>query len=298
MMRLASIYGDDLASSRLCLERSGEYVAVEDLATQAGVPRLRGLRDVGDLFARGADVLAELATLDPGSVEPLPREATRLAPPVRWPSKIVCVGLNYAAHIEESRISRPERIVLFSKYPSCLVGDGDDVILPMVTTQLDYEGELALVIGRRARGVSAAEALGYVGGFTIINDISARDLQQAEPQWVRGKALDTFAPLGPVVVDSASAPEIGEMHIRTLVNGEVRQDASCGLMITPVPELIEYISRDITLEPGDLIATGTPAGVALGMEHPVYLADGDEVTVEIAGVGVLTSHIRAAADRR
>ncbi len=297
-MRLAAIYREDAVSSRLCLEHDGDFVAVDDLAAHAGVPRLAGLRDVGDLFARGADATSELAALDPRSVAPLPRGEARLAPPVRWPSKIICVGLNYAAHIEESRVSRPERIVLFSKYPSCLVADGDDVVLPAVTTQLDYEGELAVVMGRRARGVSAAEALEYVGGFTVINDISARDLQLSEPQWVRGKALDTFAPLGPVVVDRASAPEIAEMHIRTLVNGEVRQDASCELMITPVPELIEHISRDITLEPGDLIATGTPAGVALGMENPVYLADGDEVKVEIAGVGVLTSHIRAASGGR
>lgn len=297
-MRLATLQRPDSGSSRLCLEHEGGFVAVDDIAAQAGASRLTGLRDVGDLFALGPEAVDELRQLDVAHVAPLGADEGRLAPPVRWPSKIICVGLNYAAHIEESRASRPERIVLFSKYPSCLVAHGDDVLLPDVTTTLDYEGELAVVIGRRAHAVAAEDALDYVGGFTIINDISARELQQAEPQWVRGKALDTFAPLGPVVVDTASAPAISEMHIRTLVNGEVRQDASCTLMITPVPALIEYISRNITLEPGDLLATGTPAGVALGMENPVYLADGDQVVVEISGIGALTSRIRAVQAHR
>ena len=185
--------------------------------------------------------------------------------------------------------------MLFAKFPSCLVGDRAPVVIPAVSTQLDYEGELGVVIARTAKGVTSAEALEYVGGYTIVNDVSARDLQGAEPQWIRGKGTQpTFAPLGPVFLDAASAPPIGEMHIRTRVNGELRQDASCSLMLTPVPELIEYISANITLEPGDVIATGTPSGVGLGMDPPTYLEDGDSVSVEINAIGVLTNPIVAA----
>jgi 2-keto-4-pentenoate hydratase/2-oxohepta-3-ene-1,7-dioic acid hydratase in catechol pathway len=210
---------------------------------------------------------------------------------VQRPSKIVCVGLNYAAHIEQSNLARPEHIVLFSKYASCLVADGDPILLPALTSKLDYEGELAVVIGRTAKGVRAADALSHVGGFTIMNDVSARDLQRAEPQWLRGKCLDTFAPLGPVVVDPQEAPAIEDMRIRTLVNGEVRQDAPCSLMITGVPELIEHISAGITLEPGDIIATGTPSGVAAEADDPVFLSAGDVVDVEIEGLGKLRNPV-------
>ncbi len=296
-MRLAALLAPGSEGSRLHLETNDGYVSVDELAAASGMTQLRGLADVSALFSRGDEAVAALSALDPLEVAPV-AGPVGFAPPVRRPSKIICVGLNYAAHVEESRTSRPERILLFSKYPSCLVGHEGTIELPAATRELDYEGELAVVIGRRAKGVQAEDALGFVGGFTIINDVTARDLQEAEPQWVRGKALDTFAPLGPVVVDTASAPPIRDMHIRTLVNGELRQDASCALMITPVPELIAYISAGITLEPGDIIATGTPAGVAFGMEHPVYLAEGDTVAVEIAGVGTLVSHIATARAQR
>jgi len=292
-MHLAALYQNDSTESQLYVEVNGGYIAVDDLALEGGSPHLSGLHDVGELFELGPDAIHELDALDWVGVPPVAEHEARFAPPIRKPGKIICVGLNYLAHIEESLVSRPSHIVLFSKYSSCLVGHRGEVVRPKATKQLDYEGELAVIIGRRARGVGAGDASEYIGGFTIINDISARDLQVAEPQWVRGKALDTFAPLGPIVVDRASAPEIEEMHITTLVNGELRQDASCSLMITPVEELVEYISRDITLEPGDLIATGTPAGVAFGMANPVYLANGDEVTVTISGIGTLSSFVRA-----
>jgi 2-keto-4-pentenoate hydratase/2-oxohepta-3-ene-1,7-dioic acid hydratase in catechol pathway len=210
------------------------------------------------------------------------------------PGKIICVGLNYAAHVAESRGNRPERIVLFAKFPSCVIGPGEPIELPAVTGELDYEGELCVIIGERSKGVKAADALDHIGGFTVINDVSARDLQSAEPQWIRGKALDTFAPLGPVVLDAIGAPPIAEMHIRTLVNGEVRQDAGCDQMLTTVPELVEHISAAITLEPGDLIATGTPSGVGMAMNPPAWLADGDVVSIEIEPIGTLTNPVRAA----
>jgi len=292
-VKLAALYTGLGDESSLHLGVNAGYVSVDELARVAGSTRLLDLRDVGDLFALGDDAVEELRALSATATTPTVIAPPRLASPVRRPSKIICVGLNYMDHIEESGGKRPGRIVLFAKFPSCVVGSGEEIILPNITRELDYEGELGVVMGRRAKGVSAREALSYVGGFTVVNDVSARDLQIAEAQWIRGKALDTFAPIGPVVVDIASAPPIEEMRIITRVNGEVRQDASCSKMITSVPDLVAHISQSITLEPGDVIATGTPSGVALGMDPPVYLRSGDAVTVEIGGVGVLSNIVVA-----
>lgn len=292
-MKMAALYTGDGERTSLHLLVDEQYFAVDGLAREPEFAHLRGLRDVGDLYSLGSTAVDELRAL---SVDTSQVEATsrvRLAPPVVRPSKIVCVGLNYLAHIEESGGTKPERIVLFAKYPSSLVGSGGHVRRPSFSTELDYEGELAVVIGRRTSAVSAEDAMGAIGGFTIINDISDRNLQITEPQWIRGKALDTFAPLGPVVLDAASAPAINDMRIVTRVNGEVRQDALCSLMITSVPELIAYISAAITLEPGDIIATGTPSGVALGMTVPKYLQIGDRVSVVIEEIGELSNEIVA-----
>lgn len=288
-MKMAALYTGEGERTSLHLLVDGRYVSLDRLVAERASSPLRGLRDVGDLFALAPDALEELRALDAVATGVEGARDVRLAAPVTRPSKIVCVGLNYAAHIEETGSRTPTNLVLFSKYASSLVGSGTPVRRPDITTALDYEGELAVVVGRRTRAVRAEEAMSAVGGYTIINDVSARDLQRAEGQWVRAKALDTFAPLGPVVVDAASMPPIEELRIVTRVNGVVRQDASCALMITPVPELIAYISAHITLEPGDIIATGTPAGVALGMDVPQYLEPGDEVTVSIDPIGVLSN---------
>jgi 2-keto-4-pentenoate hydratase/2-oxohepta-3-ene-1,7-dioic acid hydratase in catechol pathway len=294
-VRLAALYRGDAGDTRLHVAVDGGFAAVDELAAGARRPDLAGLRDVGDLYARGEDAVAALRELAAGASASVTPESVKYAPPVLRPGKIVCVGLNYADHIAESRGVAPDRIVLFAKFPSCLVGHQDPVRYPAVTSQLDYEGELAVVIGRTARNVGVEDALDYVGGYTIINDVSARDLQGSEPQWIRGKALDTFAPLGPVVLDAAAAPPVAEMRLRTLVNGDVRQDASCAQMITGVPELIAYISNGITLEPGDIIATGTPSGVALGMKPPVWLQPGDKVSIEITEIGELVNTVVPAS---
>jgi acylpyruvate hydrolase len=293
-MRLAALYGPDGVSSSLHLEVDDGYVCVDALAAALDQPHLRGMADAGELFWRGEQVVSELRDIDVSAAPGVASANARLAPPVRRPGKIVCVGLNYLAHIDQSKLSHPDHIVLFSKFSSCLVASGEPVVAPSITSKLDYEGELAVVIGRTTRSVMAADAIDHIGGYTIINDISARDLQLAEPQWMRGKGLDTFAPLGPVVVDAAAAPPIDAMHIRTCVNGEIRQDAPCSLMITGVPELIEYISAWMTLEPGDIIATGTPSGVAAEMESPVFMSDGDVVEVDITGIGTLRNPVVAA----
>jgi acylpyruvate hydrolase len=280
--------------SRLHLETGDGFVSVETLATMLDQPQLSGLRDAADLYRRGDEAVAALRDASLAGAPRIAFGEARLAAPVQRPGKIICVGLNYVAHIEESNLARPTHIVLFSKYASCIVAHGEPIVLPPITSKLDYEGELAVVIGKRAKRVCAADALSYVGGYTIINDVSARDLQGAEPQWLRGKCLDTFAPLGPVIVDAQAAPAIDDMHIRTFINGEVRQDAPCSLMITSVPELIEHISAGITLEPGDIIATGTPSGVAAEADDPVFLSDGDVVDVEIEGLGRLSNPVVAA----
>lgn len=292
-MKFAALRTGTSGATALHLATRDGFASVDSLARSAGMDHLRGLSDVGELFALGEDALNDLRAISGDAPTTVSTSEARFAPPVRRPSKIICVGLNYLDHIEESGGTRPKNIVLFAKFPNCLVGHGEGVRLAPHTEQLDYEGELAVIIGRRTSGVSVEDAMSAIGGYSVFNDVSARDLQIAEPQWIRGKALDTFAPLGPVVLDAKSAPPISEMRIRTHVNGELRQDASCSMMITPVDELIAHISAAITLEPGDIIATGTPSGVGLGMNPPVYLQVGDTMTVSIDPIGELTSPIVA-----
>ena len=200
--------------------------------------------------------------------------------PFARPSKIVCVGLNYRDHAEESGMEIPARPLLFAKWPSSLIGPGRPILIPEQATDVDYEAELGVVIGKRAQNVPLADALDYVAGYCCANEVSARDIQFADGQWTRGKSFDTFGPVGPIV-PADQVPDPQALQIRCLLNGEVVQDSSTAQMIFTVAEVIAFISDGITLEPGDLILTGTPAGVGLGRKPPVYLADGDEVTIEI-----------------
>jgi 2-keto-4-pentenoate hydratase/2-oxohepta-3-ene-1,7-dioic acid hydratase in catechol pathway len=211
--------------------------------------------------------------------------------PFARPGKIVCVGLNYRDHAEESGMKPPERPLVFAKWSSSLIGPGEPILLPEQAKEVDYEAELGVLIGTRARGVSAAEALDHVAGYLCANEVSARDIQFADGQWTRGKSFDTFGPVGPAV-PAAHVPDPQALRIRCLLNGEVVQDSSTAQMVFTVAEVIAFVSDGITLEPGDLILTGTPAGVGLGRKPPVYLADGDHVTVEIEGVGTLTNPVR------
>ncbi len=213
--------------------------------------------------------------------------------PIERPGKIVCVGLNYRAHAEEQGAKLPERPMLFAKWATALAGPGDPIPLPSITQAVDYEGELAVVIGSRVKGVSAGNALEAVRGYLCANDVTARDLQQADRQFTRSKSLDGFCPIGPALVPAADVGDPQSLRLRTLVNGEVRQDTSTADMIFGVAELIAFVSEAITLEPGDLLLTGTPSGVGVFRDPPVFLADGDEVTVEIERVGSLTNPVRA-----
>jgi len=216
-----------------------------------------------------------------------------LPPPIR-PGKIICVGLNYVDHGAETGLALPSAPLLFAKFGSSVIGHGASIVLPAGSDQVDYEAELGVVIGQPARDVPISAALDVVAGYTCVNDVSARDFQFADGQWLRGKSQDTFCPLGPVLVSADEVPDPQALPIECRVNGEVRQQASTADMIFGVAELISYISHGIALEPGDLIATGTPAGVGMSMEPPRYLAEGDVVEVAIAGVGLLRNHVVAA----
>src|SRR3954452_19835369 len=211
------------------------------------------------------------------------------------PQKIVCVGLNYRDHAEEQGADLPEAPLLFAKWPNALIGPGEAIVIPQASHRVDYEAELGVVIGSRVRNVSAENALEAVRGYLCLNDVSARDLQFADGQWTRGKSPDTFCPVGPRLVPRDEVPDPQALGIRCILNGEVMQDSSTANMIFSVAQVIAYASATITLEPGDLIATGTPAGVGVFRDPPVLLQDGDEVTIEINALGALTKPVRAEA---
>jgi 2-keto-4-pentenoate hydratase/2-oxohepta-3-ene-1,7-dioic acid hydratase in catechol pathway len=206
------------------------------------------------------------------------------------------IGLNYRDTIRDMGFPTPESPYLFPKLSSSVVGPGDPIILDTdVTTEADWEGELAVVIGKTARNVPEKNALDFVFGYTAANDISARDVQRADPQWVRGKGLDTFCPLGPVIVTADEIPDPQNVRIRTWVNGDVVQDGNTADMVFSVRALISYLSRHFTLRPGDVILTGTPSGCGGFMTPPSFLAPGDQTTVEVQGIGRLTNPVAAAS---
>ena len=228
---------------------------------------------------------------DPGAAA-RPIASLRLLAPVR-PAKIIAVGRNYREHAAEESAALPSAPLLFAKFPSSVVGDGATITWSAaLTAEVDYEAELAVVIGRRARDVDLDRALDYVLGYSCLNDVSARDLQVSDGQWTRAKSLDTFCPMGPWLVTVDEVPDPGALRVQCRVNGEPRQDASTAELVHGVAELISYCSRSFTLEPGDVIATGTPGGVGAFRDPPVFLADGDAVEVEIDRVGTLTNRCR------
>lgn len=212
---------------------------------------------------------------------------------IATPQKIVCIGLNYRDHAEEQGVDLPERPLLFAKWPNTLIASGDEITVPAVTEKVDYEAELGVVIGRKASRVSVDEALEFVDGYVIANDVSARDLQFADGQWVRGKSLDTFLPVSELV-PAAEVPDPQSLAIRAILNGQLMQDSHTSNMIFGVAEVISFVSQAITLEPGDLIITGTPAGVGAFRDPPVWLKPGDEIAIEIDGLGRITNPVVAA----
>lgn len=246
----------------------GDVIAAAVLANDAGIDEL-----VSRVTGSGADTVS-LADIE-------------LGPPVLRPSKILCLGLNYKAHADGAGFELPPVPVFFAKFQNGLVGADANVILPRSDDKVDYEGELAVVIGRRAKHVSREDALDYVAGYAVFNDVSARDLQLATSQWTHGKGVDTFAPMGPGLVPAALIPDPQNLQLTTKLNDDIKQHDSTGSMVFSVAETIEFISEVMTLEPGDVIATGTPAGVVFEQQQQRWLVDGDVMAVTIEGLGTL-----------
>ncbi|MBY7144071.1 fumarylacetoacetate hydrolase family protein [Virgibacillus sp. NKC19-3] len=222
----------------------------------------------------------------------LHQEELCFSTPISSPSKVICVGKNYGDHVAEMKGEVPEFPVLFAKFNNALIGPEDMIEKPAATNKLDYEVELAVVIGKEATRVSKENALDYVAGYTIGNDISARDLQKRTPQWLQGKTLDRSTPIGPWVVTPEEVADPSDLTVRSYVNGEERQSSNTRHFIFDVPYLIEFISNLMTLKPGDIILTGTPDGVGFAMDPPQFLNDGDVVTMEIEGIGQMENMVK------
>jgi acylpyruvate hydrolase len=270
-------------------DRSPRYVVDLGLAD----PSLPS--DIVTLLAGGGDALARArqAYERADAAGDLPLSSVTLKAPVPRPGKIMCIGLNYKDHAAESNVAVPDYPTVFAKYASCVIGPGEAIVLPKVSSQVDYEGELGVVIGRRARHVSEADALSYVGGYLAFNDVSARDYQHRTSQWTIGKTFDTFGPLGPALVTADEVPDPQNLSLRVSIGDDVLQSSNTSHMIFPVTTLISYLSTVMTLEPGDVIATGTPDGVGAARKPPRFLQAGETVRVEIERLGVLENPIVA-----
>ncbi|HSJ74329.1 MAG TPA: fumarylacetoacetate hydrolase family protein [Miltoncostaeaceae bacterium] len=254
-----------------------------------GGSRLGSIEDEMVVPLAGRDVADALDGTPEPAGAPVPLDGLELLAPLA-PGKLIGVGLNYRDHAAETGAALPSEPLLFAKLPSSVTGPAGPVVRPGYTEELDYEGELAVVIGSRARDVPRERALSHVFGYAVMNDVTARDRQRAEPQWLRAKGGDTFAPFGPWVTTADEVPDPQVLSIRTTVNGDLRQDGSTADMVFAVDALVAWCSGSFTLEPGDVITTGTPAGV--GVARGSFLAPGDRVRVEIEGLGALENTVR------
>jgi len=273
---------------RACGVLQGEYVDV-NAANREMPSTVRDLLELGTEWQRKA-----WASLPRGVVRHDPANVKLLAP-VPDARKIICVGLNYRDHAAESGVPVPTEPVLFSKYSTALIGHGAPIVLPKVSQEVDYEAELVVVIGRKGRHISREQAFEYVGGYAVGHDVSARDWQLNKPgkQWMAGKTFDTFAPVGPELVTPEEVVEPQNLGIRLRLNGQTMQDSSTSQLVFGVSELIAYLSQVFTLEPGDLIFTGTPPGVGMARKPPVWLKPGDTVEVDIDRLGTLRNPVIA-----
>jgi len=251
---------------------------------QGGQAAVDKLQSVVNQYGTSGDALLDESTITYG-------------PCVTAPNKIICVGLNYKKHAEETNAPIPAYPILFNKFNNTLTSHQAEIAVPNVTKELDYEAELVIVIGKKTKNVSREEALDHVFGYCAVNDLSARDLQMRTQQWLLGKTCDDFSPLGPYLVSADEVGDPNQLFIRAIVNGEVRQNSNTSDMIFPCDEIVSYISKHMTLVPGDIILTGTPEGVVLGLppEQRVYLQPGDVVTIEIEKLGSLTNRFIAEA---
>jgi len=222
----------------------------------------------------------------------VPAKKVKLLPPVDKPEKIICIGQNYIDHCREQGVKPPEKPIIFAKFWNALNGPYDPVLIPSVSDKIDYEVELAFVIGKKAKGVSREKAMNYVAGYMVLNDITARDIQKSDGQWIRGKTSDTFAPCGPWLTTRDEVNDPHDLPISLKVNGKMMQNSSTSNLIFNIPYLIWFITQNITLQPGDIISTGTPPGVGFTRIPPVFLKPGDVVEAEVGGLGALCNNIK------
>lgn len=287
-MKLVTFVNDGAYRPGAIVKRDGREAIVDLLAADATLPSSIGaLLDAGPPALQKVEAAAEAAT------DLLDVSAVKLAAPIPNPDKILCIGLNYADHAAESGQPLPDYPIVFSKYSNTVIGSGDAIVLPKVTEQVDYEAELGFVIGKRARYVSEADALDYVAGYLNVNDVSARDYQTRTSQWTMGKSFDTFAPMGPALVTAEDVPDPHNLGIRLWIGDEMLQDSSTSQLIFSVPRLLAAISEVMTLEPGDIVSTGTPPGVGAARTPPRWLRPGETVNMEIEGLGVLSNPVVA-----
>jgi 2-keto-4-pentenoate hydratase/2-oxohepta-3-ene-1,7-dioic acid hydratase in catechol pathway len=286
-MRIATLH--TAVGLRAAVRHHDHYIDLH--ATDAAFPPT-----VRRLLAAGPEILEHAARAGKrADAVRVPVDKARLAAPVPDPQKIVCLGLNYRDHAAETNAPLPKEPILFSKYPTALIGSGDAIILPAVSNEVDFEAELVIVVGKRGRHLTIDNALRHVAGYTVGHDVSARDwqLKKDGKQWMAGKTFDTFAPTGPELVMADEVANPHDLAIRLRLNGNLMQDSNTRQMIFGVAETLAYLSKVFTLEPGDLIFTGTPPGVGFARKPPVYLKAGDVVEVEIAGIGLLRNPVVA-----
>jgi 2-keto-4-pentenoate hydratase/2-oxohepta-3-ene-1,7-dioic acid hydratase in catechol pathway len=256
-----------------------------------------GFRDLHELIAGGADAMDRVGrwVRNPPSRQPFDASQVKLRAPLARPGKIICIGLNYRDHAAEAKMAIPETPTVFAKWGNTVTGHMHPIVLPKNSAKPDYEAELAVVIGRHAKHVAEADWRSCVFGYTILNDVSARDFQMATSQWTIGKTFDTFAPIGPWIVSEDEIADPGALKISLTLNGELMQDSNTSNLIFGIPQLIAYLTSVMTLEPGDIISTGTPAGVGFAKKPPRWLLAGDTVAVQVEGIGELVNPVIAEA---
>lgn len=282
----AGIVVDLAAAAARFAQAAGQMVPLEAFATMAD------LLTASDSSKEAAGGIAAWA-LEHAPDTVIDLESCRIGLPLANPSKIICIGLNYADHCRETSTPIPEFPVMFTKFTTSMLPHGGEISwLPETTQAVDYEAELAVIIGKKATNIPEGEAMGYVAGYTIANDVSARDAQFADGQWVRGKSFDTFCPIGPFVVTTDSMPDPHALDIQCRVNGVTLQDSNTSELIFKIPFLIAYISSAITLLPGDIILTGTPYGTGYFRDPQVLLKSGDTVEVAVEGIGILINTVK------
>jgi 2-keto-4-pentenoate hydratase/2-oxohepta-3-ene-1,7-dioic acid hydratase in catechol pathway len=284
-MRFATI--DAIGGMRPVVIDGNQYISLRD--ADPTIPPT--LREALENWQHVQFIAEQLLRHGSSAREPL--DGVRYAAPIPNPHKIICLGLNYADHAKEGGVPIPKEPVLFSKYATALIGHEEDIVLPPVSKEVDYEAELVVVIGKGGRNIPAEKGMDYVAGYTIGHDVSARDwqLKKDGKQWMVGKTFDTFAPTGPVFVTREEVPDPHGLAIRLRLNGKTMQDSNTRQMIFPINQAVAYLSQVFTLQPGDLIFTGTPPGVGFARKPPIFLQSGDVVEVEIEGLGILRNRV-------